>query len=262
MLHALLFTTQQASVILNRAVEVAQEMKDVVRAVEELAMLASVQNEVGDKQLAAETLHQAIEAVQPIEDERTQLINLYGIASVQIDVGVKQPALRTLEAAEEMTQTMEDEDNVNYIFEHVAITPAKAGEIGHALKIAQQIGDAELKASTLARIASTQIEMGDNQQGLAILRLAMETARKIIKARSKDYAGVNKQALEAAQLIGDVRTELSVLNRLALTLATESVSEFEQYQDGRRLKTAFTFPERKRARQFAEVIRENRLGIE
>jgi hypothetical protein len=172
-----------------------------------------------------------------------------------------------------MTQTMEDEDNVNYIFEHVAVTPAKAGEIGHALEIAQQIGDTELKVLALARIASTQIEMGDNQQGLAILRLAMETAQKIIKARSKDYpledialtqvyAGVNKQALEAAQLIGDVRTELSVLNHLALTLATESVSEFEQYQDGRRLKTAFTFPERKLAKQFAEVIRENRLGIE
>ena len=43
-----------------------------------------------------------------------------------------------------MTQTMEDEDNVNYIFEHVTITRAKAGEIGHALEIAQQIGDTEL----------------------------------------------------------------------------------------------------------------------
>jgi hypothetical protein len=172
-----------------------------------------------------------------------------------------------------MTQTMEDEDNVNYIFEHVAVTPAKAGEIEHALKIAQQIGDAELKASTLARIASTQIEMGDKQQGLAILRLAMETAQKIIKARSKDYAledialtqvyaGVNKQASEATELIDDARTKLRILNRLALTLATESVSGFEQYQDGRRLKTAFTFPERKLAKQFTEVIRENRLGIE
>jgi hypothetical protein len=86
LLHALLFTTQQASVILNRAVEVAQEMKDVVRAVEELVMFASVQIKAGDKQQAAETLNQAIEAGQQIEDARTRLINLKGIASVQIDV--------------------------------------------------------------------------------------------------------------------------------------------------------------------------------
>jgi len=71
---------------LNRAVEVAQEMKDVVRAVEELVMFASVQIKAGDKQQAAETLHQAVEAGQQIEDERTRLINLNGIASVQIDV--------------------------------------------------------------------------------------------------------------------------------------------------------------------------------
>ena len=170
-----------------------------------------------------------------------------------------------------MTQTMEDEDNVNYIFEHVTITRAKAGEIGHAREIAQQIGDAELKASTLARIASTQIEMGDKQQGLAILRLAMETAQKIIKARAKDYAledialtqvyaGVNKQASEATELIDDARTKLRILNRLALALATESVSDFEQYLDGRRLKTAFTLSERQLAKQLAEAILGNRLG--
>ena len=99
----------------------------------------------------------------------------------------------------------------------------------------------------------------------------METAQKIIKARAKDYAledialtqvyaGVNKQASEATELIDDARTKLRILNRLALALATESVSDFEQYLDGRRLKTAFTLSERQLAKQLAEAILGNRLG--
>ncbi|MCH8210582.1 MAG: hypothetical protein IIB99_04340 [Planctomycetes bacterium] len=105
--------------------------------------------------------------------------------------------------------------------------------------MAQKIENAGEKASALSSIASAQVEAGNKEQALAILKQAVEVAQKIEMAYFKQ----------------------SALREIAMTLATEPIPENKKDNPDRpvvrRMKKAFTPKEKQLAKQLVEAMQGN-----
>lgn len=165
--------TPKAIAILNQVLQLTQAMKT-----NDQTYLGDIFKSISTAYANAGAMEQALQVAQRITVANSKSITLAHIASRYAQAGKAQQANTLLAQALKLAQTA-PEGNRASLLSQIAIKNAQVGQFDRALKVAQTIASAEVKARTLAEIAALYDRANQFEKAVAILPSISAIAKSI-----------------------------------------------------------------------------------
>ncbi|MEM1687524.1 MAG: tetratricopeptide repeat protein, partial [Zestosphaera sp.] len=216
-------TIEEIEETINKALKVAEEIKNDYERSVALTDVAEAFAETGDIDKAKEIINKALKVAEEIKNDYERSVALATIAMTFAETGDIDKAKEIINKALKVAERIKDDYERSVALRPIAMAFAKIGDINKALKVAEEIKDDYERSVALAAIAMTFAKIGDIDKAKEIINKALKVAERI----KNDYLIPRTLAVIAVTFakIGDIDKAKEIINK-ALKVAERIKNDY------------------------------------